>query len=140
VRLCGTPGNGRRLSGQPCTADSQCCNQDLNCSGNGTCGVDVTNNNSNRFCRNTGAPAPSCRSVGVACTADNQCCGGERCSGGFCGGPGTLPGSVYPLVGGSYTTDSDAGATCTFEFYKVDGGFQLFDTGFRCCFDADPTK
>jgi hypothetical protein len=140
TRLCGTPGNARRLSGQACTANSQCCNQDLNCSGDGTCAVDVTNNNSNLYCRNTGVPAPSCRGVGVACTADNQCCNGERCTGGLCGGPGTLPGAVYPLLGGSYTTDSEAGATCSFDFYKVNGGFKLFDTGFRCCFDSNPTQ
>ncbi len=46
----------------------------------------------------------------------------------------------YPLMGGAYDTTSEAGAACEFSFYSVtDPTFQLFDTGFRCCFDENPT-
>jgi hypothetical protein len=47
--------------------------------------------------------------------------------------------NVYPALGGSFLTDTDAGATCSFAFYAVDQSFKLFDLGFRCCFSADPT-
>jgi hypothetical protein len=45
----------------------------------------------------------------------------------------------YNLLGGAFNTSSEAGATCTFTFYVVDQNFKFFDTGFRCCFSADPT-
>jgi hypothetical protein len=44
----------------------------------------------------------------------------------------------YPLMGGSFNTQDENGAACTFAFYAVDATFQLYDAGFRCCFDADP--
>ena len=47
--------------------------------------------------------------------------------------------SYYRLMGGAYSTASEAGAACDFTFYTVDSSFQLFDLGFRCCFSADPT-
>lgn len=46
--------------------------------------------------------------------------------------------NVYPLMGGSFTTATEAGATCSFDFYAVDTSFAMWDTGFRCCFTADP--
>jgi hypothetical protein len=46
--------------------------------------------------------------------------------------------NVYKLMGGAYNTESEAGAACGFDFYTVDQTFQFLDTGFRCCFDADP--
>ena len=45
---------------------------------------------------------------------------------------------TYTLMGGAFNTHTESGATCTFDFFAVSEGFQLFDTGFRCCFDADP--
>ena len=45
----------------------------------------------------------------------------------------------YTLMGGAFSTQSEAGAAQTFTFYAVDSTFQLYDTGFRCCFSADPT-
>jgi hypothetical protein len=47
--------------------------------------------------------------------------------------------NTYPLMGGSFKTVDDNGATCGFSFYTVDQNFQLFDLGFRCCFATDPT-
>jgi hypothetical protein len=47
--------------------------------------------------------------------------------------------STYPLMGGAFNTQSEAGAACSFSFYTVDPSFQLFDLGYRCCFSADPT-
>jgi len=47
--------------------------------------------------------------------------------------------STFTLMGGAFNSAADAGATCTFDFYKVDDEFQFFDTGFRCCFASDPT-
>ncbi|MBU1238241.1 hypothetical protein KKF84_02755 [Myxococcota bacterium] len=44
----------------------------------------------------------------------------------------------YRLMGGSFATSSEAGASCTFDFYSVEEDFQGYDTGFRCCFDTDP--
>ena len=44
----------------------------------------------------------------------------------------------FPLMGGAYNTQSEAGATCDFSFYTVERNFKLFDVGFRCCFDSDP--
>lgn len=50
----------------------------------------------------------------------------------------TRNGNVYSLMGGSFASQSEQGATCTFDFYTVDANFKLFDTGFRCCFSSDP--
>jgi Putative metal-binding motif len=47
---------------------------------------------------------------------------------------------TYPVLGGAFNSQSEAGATCSFQFYTTtDPKFQLFDLGFRCCFSADPT-
>ncbi len=50
-----------------------------------------------------------------------------------------LTAGVYPLMGGAFNTQDEEGATCDFDFYVVDQDFALLDTGFRCCFDVDPT-
>ena len=47
--------------------------------------------------------------------------------------------NTYPLMGGAFNADSEAGAACNFSFYTVDQNFNLFDVGFRCCFSVDPT-
>jgi hypothetical protein len=47
--------------------------------------------------------------------------------------------SVYKLMGGAFSNDSEAGAACGFTFYAVNNTFQFYDTGFRCCFTSDPT-
>jgi len=47
--------------------------------------------------------------------------------------------NTYRLMGGGFGT-SEAGATCDFTFYSVASSFQLYDTGFRCCFDTDPRQ
>ena len=46
---------------------------------------------------------------------------------------------VYPLMGGAFSSTSEHSAACDFDFYVVDASYQLNDTGFRCCFDQDPT-
>ena len=46
--------------------------------------------------------------------------------------------TAYPLMGGAFNS-VESGATCTFSFYTVNQTFKLYDTGFRCCFDANPT-
>jgi putative metal-binding protein len=46
--------------------------------------------------------------------------------------------NTYPLMGGGFNSESAAGSTCQFDFYTVNQTFKLFDTGFRCCFSADP--
>jgi len=46
----------------------------------------------------------------------------------------------YKLMGGAFNTASVNGATCGFTFYSVATQFKFFDTGFRCCFDFDPTQ
>ena len=76
----------------------------------------------------------------MSCNESAQCCDGDACVEGLCGGPTSLPHAVYPLLGGSYSTVEAESATCDFEFFKVEPSFKLFDTGFRCCFDADPTR
>ena len=50
----------------------------------------------------------------------------------------------FVLMGGAFNTQEPTvftgeGAKCTFTFYNVDQSFKLYDVGFRCCFDADPT-
>jgi hypothetical protein len=47
--------------------------------------------------------------------------------------------STYKLMGGAFDTQDVSGATCDFTFYTVSSSYQFFDTGFRCCFAADPT-
>ncbi len=56
-----------------------------------------------------------------------------------CGGPSPQPACVYKTMGGAFNTESEAGAACGFTFYTVASTFKFFDTGFRCCFTADPT-
>ena len=61
----------------------------------------------------------------------------------------TCPGSVsctatqagFALMGGAFDTQDPTGegASCSFTFYNVDNAFKLFDVGYRCCFDTDPT-
>ena len=46
---------------------------------------------------------------------------------------------VYTLMGGAFNTQSEDGAACDFTFFSVDASFRLFDVGFRCCFDSNPT-
>jgi len=45
----------------------------------------------------------------------------------------------YNLLGGAFDSQEENGASCQFTFYTVDQSFQFYDTGFRCCFSADPT-
>jgi len=123
------------VSGEAGPENRDCCITELGGTGGGVCNADSSGV---KYCQNTGGVAPSCRTRGVACTASAQCCGGETCVGGFCGGPATLPQSAYPLLGGAYTTGDDNGAACSFDFYKVDENFKLYDTGFRCCYDTNP--
>ncbi|MBW2455677.1 MAG: hypothetical protein JRI68_14255, partial [Deltaproteobacteria bacterium] len=47
--------------------------------------------------------------------------------------------NVYPLMGGAFNSPNEWGASCDFDFYVVDQDFKLLDTGFRCCFNADPS-
>ncbi|MDC3959673.1 MopE-related protein [Polyangium jinanense] len=46
--------------------------------------------------------------------------------------------NTYPLLGGAFNTQAESGAQSDFTFYTVDQNFQFFDTGFRCCFAANP--
>jgi hypothetical protein len=112
---CVPSGGACRAVGIACTAGSQCCDA-TGCT-TGYCG--------------------GCRAVGTACTANTDCCDGN-CANGYCGGMSGTPGEVYPLMGGSFNTQDENGAKCDFSFYTVDQGFELFDVGFRCCFDSDP--
>jgi hypothetical protein len=46
----------------------------------------------------------------------------------------------YVIMGGAFNSQTDSGATCQFKFYQTtDPTLQFYDTGFRCCFSADPT-
>jgi hypothetical protein len=45
----------------------------------------------------------------------------------------------YKLMGGAFNSQSESGSSCDFTFYTVNQTFKFFDTGFRCCFTADPT-
>jgi hypothetical protein len=47
--------------------------------------------------------------------------------------------SDYRLMGGAFNSGAETGATCTFNFYSATSNFRFPDTGFRCCFGADPT-
>jgi hypothetical protein len=51
----------------------------------------------------------------------------------------TQNGANYSLMGGAFNTDDEGGAMCDFTFFTVGDDFALLDTGFRCCFDEDPT-
>jgi hypothetical protein len=51
----------------------------------------------------------------------------------------TKNGSLYTLMGGAFNTQTEDGASCDFTFFTVDSSFKLFDMGFRCCFDANPS-
>jgi hypothetical protein len=51
----------------------------------------------------------------------------------------TKNGSFYTLMGGAFNTQSEDGASCDFTFFSVDQNFKLFDMGFRCCFDSNPS-
>jgi hypothetical protein len=152
--LCGAglgvisgPDDHRRLSGQPCESNGQCCNDDARCNDNGVC--------SNGICRNT-SQASACVTRGIPCTDDDSddncdeygsdnvpCCadaplGSDGAGNSYCGGPLVLPHSAYPLLGGSYLTADESSAMCDYSFFRVGWDFRLFDTGFRCCFDVDP--
>ena len=48
--------------------------------------------------------------------------------------------STYRLMGGAYNTQAEAGASCDFSFYTVGTAHKLYDTGFRCCFTANPNN
>jgi hypothetical protein len=60
-----------------------------------------------------------------------------------CGGAGlcTAAQNSFILMGGAFNTNDPTGegANCTFTFYNVDASFKLYDVGFRCCFDANPS-
>jgi hypothetical protein len=47
----------------------------------------------------------------------------------------------FTLMGGAFNTadPTGEGAACNFTFYNVDDKFKLFDVGFRCCFDSNPS-
>jgi hypothetical protein len=46
--------------------------------------------------------------------------------------------NVYPLMGGTISSDP-SGGTCSFSFYTTNlNSFQLYDLGYRCCFATDP--
>jgi len=47
-------------------------------------------------------------------------------------------GDDFRLMGGSFVTESTAGAACDFDHFAVGPAFSAADTGFRCCFDIDP--
>jgi hypothetical protein len=48
--------------------------------------------------------------------------------------------NTYPLMGGSYLSGVESGASCPFASLVVDEAFASRDTGFRCCFSADPAQ
>ena len=50
-----------------------------------------------------------------------------------------LDGAQYRVVGGAFNSQSESGSTCDFSFYAVADTFKFYDTGFRCCFDEDPS-
>jgi hypothetical protein len=113
-------GNLREIT--KCKADASACTSANDCCSNqcvnGTCG---------------------CKGANATCTSGADCCAGT-CTGGKCVGgvAGTTP-TGYPAMGGAFDTQDESGAECSFDFYKVDQSFQLYDLGFRCCFSADPT-
>ncbi len=52
----------------------------------------------------------------------------------------TNDGGTYVLMGGSFVSGAEEGASCDNDFYAVDDTLQAFDTGFRCCFSSNPTQ
>jgi hypothetical protein len=46
---------------------------------------------------------------------------------------------LFTLMGGAYNSDSENGASCDFTFFTVDAQYKLFDVGFRCCYDSNPS-
>ena len=42
------------------------------------------------------------------------------------------------MMGGSYHTEVEAGATCNFDFMVGNSNYSAQDVGFRCCFNQDP--
>jgi hypothetical protein len=47
--------------------------------------------------------------------------------------------NTYKLMGGSFSTQAEAGAASDLDAYVVDQAFQFFDIGFRCCFTSNPS-
>jgi hypothetical protein len=118
VNVCGTV--AKRLDGTACVGDGDCIGNSCTADPSGA-----------KYCGGR-------RGAGVACTATNQCTTGYSCVDGFCGGKDAIPGATYPVVGGAFSSGTEDGAACSFTFYKVSDTFKLYDTGFRCCYDADP--
>jgi hypothetical protein len=52
----------------------------------------------------------------------------------------SISSGVYNLLGGAFDSQDETGSSCDFTFYTVDSTFKFYDTGFRCCFSADPTQ
>jgi hypothetical protein len=53
---------------------------------------------------------------------------------------GPVSGSqFYTVAGGSFTTEVESGAACTFDFLDITENQRLFDAGFRCCFMQNPS-
>ncbi len=51
----------------------------------------------------------------------------------------TQNGANYTLMGGAFNNATEDGAACDFTFFNVPVDFQLLDTGYRCCFDSNPS-
>ncbi len=50
-----------------------------------------------------------------------------------------LSGNDYVLMGGSFLSAAESGATCDFDFFAIEETFKFQDAGFRCCFSSNPT-
>jgi hypothetical protein len=115
-------GNAAELA-HLCNADQTACAVAADCcSGsciNGTCG---------------------CKGAGMGCVSASNCCSGvctlSKCVGGVAG---STP-MAYAVMGGSYLTEDERGAACTFQGARVDQNWAQQDVGFRCCFSIDPTQ
>jgi hypothetical protein len=46
---------------------------------------------------------------------------------------------LFTLMGGAFNSQSEDGAGCNFDFFTVNQQYKLYDVGFRCCFDANPS-
>ncbi|MCB9582980.1 MAG: hypothetical protein H6717_38440 [Polyangiaceae bacterium] len=46
---------------------------------------------------------------------------------------------LFTLMGGAFNTQAEDGASCDFTFFTVDAQYKLFDVGYRCCFDQNPS-
>ena len=124
VTVCGM--GAKRIPGSACTSSNQC--------------VDEPGRSDE--CRNNqaGAGVQFCggkRGRGLACAGNAQCLAND-CIDSVCGGADALQGATYPVMGGAFSSGDENGAACDFTFYQVGEAFKLYDTGFRCCFDADP--